>query len=218
MTDNKARRPESADGESNGAQARQADESTAGAQAAGPAEEMQSLAAEVAESKDRLLRALAEMENLRRRTEREVAEARSYGVANFARDMLSVADNLRRALDAIGNEARASFDPAVTSFIEGVELTERELLKVLEKHGVKRFDPMGEKFDPNVHQAMFEVPDPSSPAGTVVQVVQAGFMIGDRVLRPASVGVAKGGPKAAPRGAASANDNSTIEEEPQGTI
>ena len=106
----------------------------------------------------------------------------------------------------------------MTSFIEGVELTERELLKVLEKHGVKRFDPMGEKFDPNVHQAMFEVPDPSSPAGTVVQVVQAGFMIGDRVLRPASVGVAKGGPKAAPRGAASANDNSTIEEEPQGTI
>jgi molecular chaperone GrpE len=179
---------------------------------------MQSLAAEVAELKDRLLRTLAEMENLRRRTEREVAEARTYGVANFSRDMLSVADNLRRALDAIGNEARASFNPAVTSFIEGVELTERELLKVLEKHGVKRFDPMGEKFDPNIHQAMFEVPDPSSPAGTVVRVVQAGFMIGDRVLRPALVGVAKGGPKAAPRGAASANDNSTIEEEPQGTI
>jgi molecular chaperone GrpE len=218
MTDYKARRPESADGESNSAQARQADESTAGGQAAEPAEEMQSLAAEVAELKDRLLRTLAEMENLRRRTEREVAEARTYGVANFSRDMLSVADNLRRALDAIGNEARASFNPAVTSFIEGVELTERELLKVLEKHGVKRFDPMGEKFDPNIHQAMFEVPDPSSPAGTVVRVVQAGFMIGDRVLRPALVGVAKGGPKAAPRGAASANDNSTIEEEPQGTI
>ncbi len=94
----------------------------------------------------------------------------------------------------------------------------RELLKVLEKHGVKRFDPLGEKFDPNVHQAMFEVPDPSKPAGTVVQVVQAGFMIGVRVLRPAMVGVAKGGPKAASPGAATANDNSTSEEESQGTI
>jgi molecular chaperone GrpE len=158
------------------------------------------------------------MENLRRRTEREVAEARAYGIAVFARDMLAVADNLRRALDAIGSEGRASLTPTMTSFIEGVELTERELLKVLEKHGVKRFDPLGEKFDPNVHQAMFEVPDPSSPAGTVVRVVQAGFMIGERVLRPALVGVAKGGPRAAPPAAASANDNSASEEEPQGTI
>ena len=105
----------------------------------------------------------------------------------------------------------------MAAFIEGVELTERELLKVFEKHGVKRFSPLGQKFDPNVHQAMFEVPDPTSPAGTVVQVMQAGFMIGDRVLRPAMVGVAKGGPKQARPGTATANDNSA-EEEPQGTI
>lgn len=153
---------------------------------------------EVADLKDRLLRTLAEMENLRRRTEREVADTRAYGISNFARDLLGVSDNLRRALEAIGPEMREALAPPMASFVEGVELTERELLKVLEKHGVKRFDPMGEKFDPNVHQAMFEVPDPSKPAGSVVQVVQAGYMIGDRVLRPALVGVAKGGPKFAP--------------------
>src|SRR5262249_47290462 len=137
----------------------------------------------------------AEMENLRKRTEREVADVRAYGVASFARDVLGVADNMRRAFEAIGPELRASEDAGIKSLIDGVELTERELLKVLEKHGVRRFEPKGEKFDPNVHQAMFEVPDPSTPAGTVVQVIQAGYMLGDRVLRPALVGVAKGGPK-----------------------
>ncbi|MGB8525650.1 MAG: nucleotide exchange factor GrpE [Rhodoplanes sp.] len=217
MTDYKARRPESAEGEPNAASARlrSASESAAvefGEAAVAAPETVQALAAEVAELKDRHLRTLADMENLRRRTEREVAEARTYGIAGFARDMLAVADNLHRALDAIGNEARASLPPAMIAFVEGVELTERELLKVLEKHGVKRFNPLGEKFDPNVHQAMFEVPDPTSPAGTVAQVVQAGFMIGERVLRPALVGVAKGGPKP------TANDNSASEEEPQGTI
>jgi molecular chaperone GrpE len=221
MTDHNARRPQTAEGATDdaSAQASATASSTAavGAEPA-PAEATEALAKEAAELKDKLLRTLAEMENLRRRTGREVADARSYGIAGFARDILGVSDNLRRALDAVGGEARESLNPAMTSFIEGVELTERELLKVLEKHGVKRFDPMGERFDPNVHQAMFEVPEPSLPAGTVVKVVQAGFMIGDRVLRPALVGVAKGGPKAAPRGAASANDNSTSEEEPQGTI
>ncbi|MGZ9105654.1 MAG: nucleotide exchange factor GrpE [Rhodoplanes sp.] len=227
MTENKARSPESADGETNAASARTrmaepkeyaaaaGFEESAGAEQADAA---QALAAEAADLKDRLLRTLAEMENLRRRTEREVADARVYGIAVFARDMLAVADNLRRALDAIAGEGRESLSPVMTSFVEGVELTERELLKVLEKHGVKRFDPLGEKFDPNVHQAMFEVPDPSSPAGTVVRVVQAGFMIGERVLRPALVGVARGGPKAAPRETGQANDNSAGEEEPQGTI
>jgi molecular chaperone GrpE len=227
MTENKARRPESANGEPSAAAARtRAAESKEHAAAgevedsagAEPAEATQALAAEVADLKDRLLRTLAEMENLRRRTEREVADARAYGIAGFARDTLAVADNLRRALDAIAGEGRESLSPAMTSFVEGVELTERELLKVLEKHGIKRFDPLGEKFDPNVHQAMFEVPDPSSPAGTVVRVVQAGFMIGERMLRPALVGVARGGPKAAPREPGQANDNSASEEEPQGTI
>jgi molecular chaperone GrpE len=160
-----------------------------------PAEVVAKLVKENSEMKDRVLRTLAEMENLRRRTQREVADAKSYGITNFARDVLGVADNMRRAVEAIGPELRASEDASIKSLIDGVELTERELLKALEKQGVRRFDPKGEKFDPNVHQAMFEVPDPSLPAGTVAQVIQPGYMLGERVLRPALVGVAKGGPK-----------------------
>jgi molecular chaperone GrpE len=159
---------------------------------------VEALTREVAEAKDKVLRTLAEMENLRRRTSKEVADARSYGIAAFARDVLDIADNLQRALDAVSADARAAADPGLKALIEGVELTERSLLATLEKNGVKKFDPSGEKFDPNFQQAMFEVPDPSVPAGTVVQVAQAGFMIGDRVLRPALVGVSKGGPKPAP--------------------
>jgi molecular chaperone GrpE len=155
------------------------------------------LAKEVADLKDRLLRSLADMENLRRRTDREVADARAYGVTGLARDMVGVVDNMRRALEAAGDAGIAVDGPA-KALLEGVELTERELLKVLERHGVKRFDPHGAKFDPNLHQAMFEVPDANVPSGSVVQVVQSGYMIGDRVLRPAMVGVSKGGPKTAP--------------------
>jgi len=161
---------------------------------------------EAAEARDRMLRSLAEMENLRKRTTREVADARLYGITGFARDVLDIADNLQRALDAVPAEARAAADPGLTSLIEGVELTERSLLNALEKHGVKKFDPQGQKFDPNFQQAMYEVPDASVPAGTVVQVMQAGYTIGDRVLRPALVGVAKGGAKAAP--AANNNESS----------
>jgi len=164
-------------------------------------------AALAAEFKDRLLRTLAEMENLRKRTEREVTEARLYGAASFARDLLGVADNMRRALDAVSPEMRASAEAGVKALIDGVELTERELLKALEKNGVRQFSPRGEKFDPNVHQAMFEVPNPSVPAGSVVEVVQPGYMIGERVLRPAMVGVSKGGPKSAP--SRPVNDNAT---------
>jgi molecular chaperone GrpE len=160
-----------------------------------------------AEFKDRLLRTLAEMENLRKRTEREVTDARVYGVTSFARDLIGVADNMRRALDAISPELRASAEVGVTALIEGVELTERELLKALEKNGVRQFSPRGEKFDPNVHQAMFEVPNPSVPAGSVVEVVAPGYMIGERVLRPAMVGVSKGGPKVPPP-SRSVKDNS----------
>ena len=123
---------------------------------------------------------------------------KTYGISGFARDVLEIADNLQRALDAVPAEAKANADPGLKALIEGVELTERSLLNALEKNGVKKFDPSGEKFDPNFQQAMYEVPDPSVPAGTVVQVVQAGYMIGERVLRPALVGVAKGGAKAAP--------------------
>jgi len=163
-------------------------------------------AAVAADLKDRLLRTLAEMENLRKRTAREVSDARVYGTTAFARDMLAVADNMRRALDAVSPQLRASAEAGVKALIDGVELTERELQKALEKNGVRQFTPQGEKFDPNLHQAMFEVPDQSVPAGSVAQVVQPGYMIGDRVLRPALVGVSKGGPRAAPR---SANDNAT---------
>src|ERR1700716_3080646 len=156
----------------------------------------EALAKEAADSRDKMLRTLAEMENLRKRTTREVADARTYGIANFARDVLDIADNLQRALDAVPADTRAAADPGLKALIEGVELTERSLLNTLEKNGVKKFDPSGEKFDPNFQQAMYEVPDPSVPSGTVVQVVQAGFMIGERVLRPALVAVSKGGAKA----------------------
>jgi molecular chaperone GrpE len=171
------------------------------------------LTAEVNELKDKYLRALAEMDNMRRRTERAVAEARLYGVSAFARDVLTVADNMERALQALDAELREKADPAVKALLDGVELTERELHKVLEKHGVRKLDPQGQRFDPNLHQAMFETPDPTVPAGTVVQVIQAGYTIGDRVLRPALVAVSKGGPKAAP--AAAANDDTTSAEASQ---
>jgi molecular chaperone GrpE len=154
------------------------------------------LAKEVAEYKDKLLRALADMENLRRRTDREVADARAYGVSGLARDLVGVADNLRRALDAAGESGAVVEGPA-KALHEGVELIERELLKVLERHGVKRFDPQGTKFDPNFHQAIFEVSDTNIAAGSVAQVIQPGYMIGERVLRPAMVGVSKDGPKLA---------------------
>ena len=160
---------------------------------------IEALNAENSQLKDRVLRTLAEMENLRRRTEREVSDAKTYGVTSFARDMLTVVDNLSRALEHLPAEARASADPAIRSVIEGVELTARDLEAVLGRHGVKKLDPKGQKFDPNFHQAIFEAPDESVPAGTVSQVVQSGWTIGDRVLRPAMVGVSKGGPKAAPK-------------------
>jgi len=155
----------------------------------------EALAREAAELRDKMLRTLAEMENLRKRTAKEVADARAYGITGFARDVLDIADNLQRALDAVSTEAKATADPGLKALIEGVELTERSLLNTLEKNGVKKFDPSGEKFDPNFQQAMYEVPDPSVPAGTVVQVVQAGYTIGERVLRPALVAVSKGGAK-----------------------
>ena len=159
---------------------------------------VEALAKELAEARDRTLRTLAEMENLRKRTAKEVSDARAYGITGFARDVLDIADNLQRALDAVPAETRELADPMLKTLIEGVELTERSLLNALEKNGVKKFDPSGEKFNPNFQQAMYEVPDPSVPAGTVVQVVQAGYTIGERVLRPALVGVSKGGAKAAP--------------------
>ena len=187
--------------------ARQAESTAAEAEnptAPEPADPVAEAKRQAAEFKDKLLRTLAEMENLRKRTEREVFDARLYGIAGFARDVLAVADNMHRALEAIGPELRESTDAKVKALIEGVELTERELLKTLEKNGVSKFSPQGEKFDPNVHQAMYEVPTSDLAPGLVAEVIQAGYMIGERVLRPAMVAISK----AVQNTPASANDNS----------
>jgi len=151
---------------------------------------IEALQAENADLKDRLLRAAAEMENMRRRYEREMADARQYAVTGFAREVLSIGDNLSRAIAAVPEEASKE-GGAIKALIDGVEMTERELHRVLNKHGVTKLEPEGKKFDPNMHQAMFEVEHADMPHGTVVQVVQAGYSIGDRVLRPAMVGVAR---------------------------
>jgi molecular chaperone GrpE len=157
--------------------------------------------AKAADLKDQLLRALAETENVRRRVQRDRDESLKFATSGLAKDMLPVADNLRRALDAIPQEALEN-DEALRNLKTGVEMTERLLLAALERHQIKRIAPLGEKFDSNFHQAMFEVPGTGQPAGTVVQVLEAGYTIHDRLLRPALVGVAKVEP------AAAANDNS----------
>ncbi len=146
------------------------------------------LEAEVAKMKDQALRALAEAENIRRRAEREKEDTTKYAVSKLAKDLLSVADNLRRALESIPADKR---DDATRTMVAGVEMTERELLAAFERAAIKRVDPLGEKFDYNLHQAMFEVETPDKPAGTVVQVMQPGYVIHDRLLRPALVGVSK---------------------------
>ena len=156
---------------------------------------VENLNAENTALKDRVLRTMADMENLRRRADKEVADAKVYGVSNFAREMLNVADNLRRALANAPAEGSQSSD-SVKHLVEGVELTERDLLSRLARFGVKPLDPEGKRFDPNMHEALFEIPDETVPAGTVKQVVETGYSIGERVLRPAKVGVSRGGPKA----------------------
>lgn len=161
-----------------------------------PFKVLEALQAENVELKDRSLRTLAEMENLRRRTEREVTDAKAYGVTSFAREMLGFADNLRRAIEALPAEALAAADPAVKGFVEGITLTERDFLARLARFGVKQMEPLGKKFDPNQHEVLFEIPDESVATGTVKQVVEPGYTIGERTLRAAKVGVARGGPKA----------------------
>jgi molecular chaperone GrpE len=155
------------------------------------AAEVDAVKAENEELKDRSLRLIAEMENLRRRTERDKAEFAKYAISEFARDVVGVGDNIRRAIEAVPKDL-VSDDPALGSLIEGIEVTERELLKVLEKFQVKRFDPLGEPFNPHLHDAMTKIDIPNVPADTVVQVINAGYMIDERVLRPAAVIVAKG--------------------------
>ena len=170
-------------------------------QAAPETDPVAELEAQVADLKDRLLRAAAEMENTRKRTERDKQDAVKYAAASFARDMLEVSDNLRRALTALNEEDRAQVPDSVKAMIEGVEMTDRQLLSIFERHGVREITPAaGDRFDPNLHEAMFEVPGTGQPAGTVVQVMSAGYMIGDRLLRAARVGVAKAEEGGAPSG------------------
>ena len=157
------------------------------------AQELSGLKAEVEAHKDRALRALAEVENVRKRLERERDDARTYSVTRFARDMLTVADNLNRALAAFTPEVRAKTDESVRAVLDGVEATARELSAALARHGVKPIEAQGQRFDPNLHQAIAEVPASDAQPGTVVNVVQPGYLIGDRLLRPAMVTVAKAG-------------------------
>jgi molecular chaperone GrpE len=164
-----------------------------------PAAEIERLESEKADLTDRLVRLAAEMDNLRKRTERELTDARKYAVAKFAGDMLVVGDNLRRTLAAVPAERLESGDEVLKALSEGVQVTEREMERLLERNGITRIAAKGERFDPHRHQAMFEVPDASVPAGTITEVVQEGFQIGDRVLRAALVGISKGGPRAEAR-------------------
>ncbi len=161
---------------------------------------VEGLQAENAELQDKHLRAVAESQNIRRRAQQDVEKERKFGIERFARDVLSVADNLGRALSALP----AHVDPATKNVITGVQATERELLSILERHGVTRIDALGKPFNADLHQAMMEVPDPSVPSGTVVQELIPGYLLAGRLLRAAMVGVSKGGP---PRAAAAEASN-----------
>ncbi|MGB5094044.1 MAG: nucleotide exchange factor GrpE [Parvibaculum sp.] len=153
---------------------------------------IEKLTSENADLRDKLLRAIADGENIRKRGEREKTDAARYASANFARDMLQVGDNLRRALDTLSEEDRAGMSDNVKALLEGVEMTERAMLSTFERHGIRQVMPqVGDRFDANQHEAMFEVPGTGQPGGTIVQVLEAGYMIGDRLLRAARVGVAK---------------------------
>ncbi|HWA03518.1 MAG TPA: nucleotide exchange factor GrpE [Rhizomicrobium sp.] len=167
-----------------------------GLEESGTAGELEALRAEAADLRDRLLRALADADNTRKRAEREKQDASQYAVTRFARDMLQIADNFARALAACPPELRAAADPQVKAVIDGVEATERQLLATLERHGVKPIDTADGRFDPNFHQAIAEVPGSGRPAGSIVDVVQPGYVIGERLLRPAMVTVARREPAA----------------------
>jgi molecular chaperone GrpE len=184
-------------------------EAEAEVEAETPAIPEAALLAEVATLKDQLLRALAETENLRRRHQREREDALKYAAVPFMRDLIGVVDNLRRAMSSVSSEAQEA-DEHLKTLMAGLEMTEKELATVFERHHIVKIDPLGERLDPHSHEAMFEVPDPETPSGTVVQVIQAGYRLHDRLLRPAQVGVAKGGPvpqTAAPAPQATAADS-----------
>ena len=186
--DKKKHEPEAPANDIEPVTAEQADASTG----LGEADMIAKLEADVAEARDRMLRAMAETENVRRRLEREREDTARYAISRFAGDMLTVADNLRRALEAVPAGAMEK-DEFLAKLVNGVGATEKNLLQVLEKNGVKKLAPAGQKFDPNFHEVLFEIDAPDQPAGTVVQVLEAGYTIGDRLLRPARGAAAKGG-------------------------
>jgi len=175
-----------------------------------PEEQIAALEAEVGSLNDRLLRAMAETENIRRRSQRDKQDTARYAIANFARDMLNVADNLGRALGSVEEDARKE-NGVIENLMVGVEMTERELMTVMERMGVTRMEPLGTRFDPNIHEAMFEYEDASQPAGSVGQVIEPGYMIHERPLRPAKVGITKGGPKVDTAPAAETSEDSDAE-------
>ena len=149
------------------------------------------LEAEIARLKDHMMRALAETDNIRKRSMKEREDATRYAVTSFAREMIDIADNFQRAMDAVPEEAKAA-DPVLKNLMDGIEATERAMLKSLEKHGIEKIEPMGEPFNPNFHEVMFEAPVPGKPGGIVIQVIETGYVIHDRLLRAAKVGVSKG--------------------------
>lgn len=172
----------------------------------------------VRELEERLKRAVAEQENLRKRMEREKADTARYAIANFAREVLGIADNIQRAIEAVPKDA-AAHDTALKTFLDGIEVTERELHKAMERHGIAKLNPEGERFDPNFHQAMFEIPSTEMPSGMVMQVVQPGYLLEDRVLRPAMVGVSKAAPAASggadkPQDPPTSGGNAPADDEP----
>ena len=171
--------------------------------------EVDALRAEVEEMRANMLRALAEAENVRRRAQRDVSDARQYAVTAFARDMLNVADNFKRALSTI--EGEAELPAELQALVDGVKMTERELGSIFERHGVRLIEPLGERFDPNRHEAVFQVQNPDVASGTVLQVMQTGAVIGDRTLRPAMVGVSTGGPKPGAEPTSAGNESAAAE-------
>ncbi len=186
--------PDSSEEESDAAEmpAEEAEET-----AATPEARIAELETELAAANDRMLRLVAETENIRKRSEREREDTLRYAASGLAKDLLNVADNLHRALSAVPEDMREG-DEAAKNFIVGVEMTEKELLAAFEKHGIQQILPLGEKFDYEKHQAMFELPSTGQAPGTVVELMQPGYIMHERLLRPAMVGVAKGDPDESP--------------------
>ncbi|MGZ9097240.1 MAG: nucleotide exchange factor GrpE [Micavibrio sp.] len=161
---------------------------------ASPVNRIAELEAEVVRLKDHILRALADADNTRKRAVKEREDATKFAVTGFARDMLEMADNFRRAIDSVPDEVKNGDDPLITNLLAGIDAIERGLLKTFEKHGIKKIEPLGQMFDPHFHEVMFEAPMPGKPAGTIIQLLEPGYTLNDRLLRPARVGVAKAEP------------------------